>query len=242
MAMEKHTISHGGQDVVFELYRKNVKNVNLNVRPDMTIMVSANEKVPIDFIKNHVKKKVPWIFKKINYFRNAQPEKVAQKEYVSGESYKYLGKQYRLKVFEAGTEGVDYLLGYIHLYVKDKTDYYRKEMLLNKWFRERAISVFNYSLDKMYSSIEKYGVTKPAIKIKTMKARWGSCKKDKSIIILNYELIKAPKYCIDYVVLHELIHFLHRNHDERFHNFLTALMPDWKARKKILDEEVIRNL
>jgi predicted metal-dependent hydrolase len=189
-----------------------------------------------------MRKRIPWILKKVGYFKEAQPEKSGQKEYVSGESYKYLGKQYRLKVFEADAEGVKYVRGFIHLFVKDKTDYNRKELLLNKWFRERAASVFHNSLVKMYLLIEKYGVKKPEITIKTMKARWGSCQKDKSSILLNFELIKAPKYCIDYVVLHELIHFLHRNHDEKFCNFLTALMPDWKMRKKILDEEVIRNL
>ena len=240
--MEKYAISHHGQNIEFELQRKNVKNVNLNVRPDMTIMVSANEGVPLEFIKDLVHKRIPWIQKQIGYFREAQPEKAGQKEYVSGESFKYLGKQYRLKVFETDIEGVRYSRGFIHLLVKDKSDYNRKELLLNKWFAERANSIFNHSFAKMYPLIEKYGVTRPEIKIKTMRARWGSCLKEKNIIVLNYELIKAPKYCIDYVVLHELIHFLHRNHDEKFYNFLTSLMPDWKLRKKILDEEVIRNL
>jgi predicted metal-dependent hydrolase len=75
-----------------------------------------------------------------------------------------------------------------------------------------------------------------------MKARWGSCYRKDKVIILNLELIKAPKYCIDYVVLHELIHFKYKNHDNNFYTFLSSLMPDWKKRKKILDEEVIKDL
>ena len=75
-----------------------------------------------------------------------------------------------------------------------------------------------------------------------MKARWGSCHNKDKTILLNLELIKAPKYCIDYVVLHELIHFKYRNHDKKFYTFLTLLMPDWKRRKEILDEEVIKDL
>jgi len=75
-----------------------------------------------------------------------------------------------------------------------------------------------------------------------MKARWGSCLKEKNIILLNSELIKAPKFCIDYVILHELIHFKYRNHDAEFYDFMTSLMPDWKQRKEILDEEVVRQL
>jgi hypothetical protein len=75
-----------------------------------------------------------------------------------------------------------------------------------------------------------------------MKTRWGSCIKKSDIILLNFDLIKAPKYCIDYVVLHELIHFVYHNHGKRFLNLITAIMPDWKERKKMLDEEVVRSL
>ena len=75
-----------------------------------------------------------------------------------------------------------------------------------------------------------------------MKARWGSCDNGKQNIILNFDLIKAPKYCIDYVVLHELLHFMYKNHNKDFYDFLTALMPDWTYRKEILDEEIIREV
>jgi predicted metal-dependent hydrolase len=73
-----------------------------------------------------------------------------------------------------------------------------------------------------------------------MKSRWGSCHREKKVIVLNSDLIKTPKYCIDYVMLHELIHFKHRYHDKEFYNFLTSLMPDWKQRKKALDEEITK--
>ena len=94
----------------------------------------------------------------------------------------------------------------------------------------------------MYPYLEKYGIDKPEIKIRKMKARWGSCIPEKQLILLNSELIKAPKLCIDYVVLHELIHFKYRNHDSNFYDFMTSLMPDWKQRKKILDDQVVRAL
>ncbi|KPU27638.1 hypothetical protein TR13x_03670 [Caloranaerobacter sp. TR13] len=243
--MEKHSITYNRKTIEFELYRKKVKNINLNVRPDLSIVVSANENVPLEFILNFVKDKAPWILKNISYFKNVQSENTIKKDYVSGESFKYLGKQYRLKVEEVNEreyEGVKYFQGFIYLYVKDKNNYSRKERLLNDWFREKAKLNFKESLDRVYKVIEKYGIKKPDIQIRTMKARWGSCIRDKNIIILNYELIKAPKFCIDYVVLHELIHFKYKNHDADFYAFLTALMPDWKQRKEILDEEVVREL
>ncbi len=240
--MEKHTVSYRGQDIEFELYRKDVKHINLNTRPDMTVMVSANDKVPIEYIKEFVKKKAPWIAKNLSYFSDAQSESRSQKEYVSGETFKYLGKQVRLKVETSEQESVKLYKGFIYLQVKDKENYNRKKLLMDKWFREKAEEAFNESLDRVYPLVELHEISRPKIMIRVMKARWGSCVKDKGLILLNYKLIKAPKYCIDYVVLHELLHFKYRNHDNRFFNFMTALMADWKDRKKILDEEVVRGL
>lgn len=241
--MGKHSIIYGGKIIEFEVERKSVKNINLNVKPDMRVVVSANEKVPIDYLLELVKSKASWIIKNVGYFKDVQPEHTAERVYLSGETFKYLGKQYRLKVEETSDiESVKYYRGYIYLAVKDKQNYNRKEKLIDSWYREKANQKFTESLERMYPSVKKYGITKPEISIRTMKARWGSCSPEKQSILLNSELIKAPKLCIDYVVLHELIHFKYRNHDNDFYDFMTSLMPDWKQRKEILDEEVIREL
>ncbi len=242
-AMEKHTVVYSDKQIEFELERKNVKNINLNVKPDMSIVVTANDDVPVEFIQDFVKRKAPWILKNKGYFKNTQPEQITKKEYVSGESFKYLGKQYRLKVEETDKdESVKHYQGFIYLFVKDKKDLNKKKKLLNEWFEKKAAIAFKESLDRIYPIVEKYGMAKPAIQIKLMKARWGSCNRNKKIISLNSELIKAPKYCIDYVVLHELIHFMQKNHNKEFYNFMTSLMPDWRQRKEILDGEVVRVL
>ena len=180
--------------------------------------------------------------KNIGYFKDVQPEYKLVKEYVSGESFKYLGKQYRLKVEGSLEESVRYYQGFIELTVKNKKDTVRKKKLIDKWYREKAVKKFSESLKRIYPLVQNYGIQYPQIQIKTMKARWGSCLEDKNTIVLNRELIKAPKFCIDYVVLHELVHFKYRNHDAEFYNFMTSLMPDWKQRKEILDEEVVREL
>jgi len=243
ITVEKHSIIYGGKIIEFEIQRKNVKNINLNVKPDMSISVSASDKVPLDYILDFVKSKAPWIIKNVGYFKDVQPEHAEDKVYLSGETFKYLGKQYRLKVEETDElEGVKYYRGYIYLSVKDKHKYGRKEKLMDDWYRAKAEEKFTESLDRMYPFVEKYGIAKPKIHIRMMKARWGSCTPEKQSILLNSELIKAPKLCIDYVVLHELIHFKYRNHDSDFYDFLTSLMPDWKQRKEILDEEVVREL
>ena len=100
--------------------------------------------------------------------------------------------------------------------------------------------VFAESLDK---TIKKTGLPfMPEIKVKHMISRWGSCVVNKKLIVLNSVLIYAPKFCIDYVVLHELLHFENPNHDKKFYQSLTANMPDWQECKKLLDEVVIREI
>ena len=240
--MTRHKVSYGDKNIYFELERKNVKNINLNIRPDMSIAVSANDRVPLEVIKDFVKEKGPWIVKNVNYFKDFQPEEKPKKEYVSGESFKYLGRQYRLRVREAEEETVKYFRGFIYLYVKDTKDLKKKEKLFKKWLEEKAYLHFNDSLDRMLPLIKSHKIPKPQIKTREMKARWGSCHREDKVILLNTDLIKAPKHCIDYVVLHELIHFIYRNHDTKFYTYLTSLMPDWERRKEILDEEVIMDL
>ena len=241
--MEKHQVKYANQVIDFVVKRKQVKNVNLHVKPDMTVEVTANEQVPFDFIYDFVESKGSWILKQVKQFEDVQPFKRSKREYVSGESFKYLGKQYRLRVKQAaGEEFVKYFRGFIYLYVKDVDNYSRKAKLSAEWYRKKAKKTFQESLDKMYPFVQKYGVSKPEIEVRVMKARWGSALTDKNTILVNAELIKAPKYCIDYVILHELIHFKYNNHSDRFYNLLSAIMPDWPKRKAILDEEIVREL
>lgn len=171
------------------------------------------------------------------------PHKRSEREYVSGESFRYLGKQYRLRVEKTTDEEmVKYFRGFIYLYVKDLQNFQRKEKLMADWYREKAQIIFQQSLDKLSESMQKYGVGKPSLDFRTMKARWGSALIEKNTILLNTELIKAPKHCIDYVVLHELIHFKYNDHSDNFYNMLFTLMPDWQKRKAILDEEIVQEL
>lgn len=241
--MEKHQIVYANRTIEFLIERKKVKNVNLNIKPDMTIMVSASEKVPLSFIYDFVKGKGAWIIKNVKTFENVQPYKQSEREYVSGESYKYLGKQYRLRVeITNEEERVKYYRGFIVLMVRDSQNHARKAKLMDDWYREKAIKIFEESLDKQYPLVQKYGVQRPSIDLRVMKARWGSALIDSNTILLNSELIKAPKYCIDYVVLHELIHFQYNDHKESFYNMLFSLMPDWEKRKALLDDEIVREL
>ncbi|AWP36504.1 hypothetical protein CYJ15_05720 [Heyndrickxia coagulans] len=240
--MEKHQIEYANKIIDFVVKRKKVKNVNLNIKPDMTIEVTANDRVPLDFICDFVKTKGAWILKNVKTFQDVQPYRQSEREYVSGETFKYLGKQYRLRVMQEEEEKVKYFRGFIYLYVKDTENVNRKAKLIDEWYREKAQKTFHESLAKMFPLVQKYGVDKPNIDLRSMKARWGSALTEKNTILLNTDLIKAPKYCIDYVVLHELIHFKYNDHSDNFYKMLYSLMPDWEKRKAILDEEVVKDL
>jgi len=235
-----HELTSGSSLIRFTLERKNVKHINLRVQPDGEINVSAHPDVPYRQIEDFVEDKSDWILKQMKYFHAVRPIPMPEKDYVTGESFRYLGKQYRLKVMEVETdEHVKFHRGFIHVYVKDRTDQARKKQLVSAWYQKRRKVVFEESLERMWERVKSYDINYPELKTRKMKTRWGSCLIKDETIVLNNDLIYAPKACIDYVVLHELIHFIEKDHNNRFYNLMYLLMSDWEERKKYLDEEMI---
>jgi len=236
------TVNYGEKQVTFELIRKDVKHINLTVQPDLTIFVSANENVAIEEVKAFVQSKGRWIVSKLNYFKRHAPYKKLPREYVTGETFRYLGRQYKLNVMEAEKNFVRYFRGTIEMYVQDVENFRGKQRLMEDWYEQRRKVVFHGSLNRMYEVVRVYDIDFPQLETRQMSRRWGSYLPKLNKVILNKDLIIAPRYCIDYVVLHELLHFKYPDHDFSFFNQLQLLMPDWKERKRILDEEVAREI
>jgi predicted metal-dependent hydrolase len=239
--MVTHKVPIGEKKFIeFELIRKNVKNINITVRPDFSVMVSAKEAIPLNDIEAFVQNNSSWITKRLGRYQFTKSENDVEKEYVSGETFKFLGKQYRLIVEETTSiERVKLSNDFIKVYVRHKKKKTTKARLLDEWYRKEAKIAFSASLDRMFEIMKDKIAVKPNIDIKIMRKRWGSCLRAKNTILLNLELIKAPSYCIDYVTLHELIHLIHRNHHNDFYELLAIIMPDWKYMKEILDQEVV---
>ncbi len=211
---------------------KSVKNANLKVKPSGEVILV----VPTDMSRREIeyilKKRDVWIKRHLELFaKNRKPKR----ELVSGEEFIYLGKYYRLKVIEADYEKAQLKRKYFELYLKDRSDYKKKEKLINEWYKSKAEVYFKKIVEK-YSKIVKVDVK--SLKIRSMKTRWGSCNPQKSYINLNLELIKKPKRAIEYVIFHELTHLLHYHHDRNFYNYLTLHMSDWQERKKRLEESI----
>ena len=212
-----------------KIVRKDVKNITLKVRPNGEAILTTPKAASDEHIKFIIEKRAKWIAKKRTFFASF---KTPQKEYVSGEDFKYLGRSYRLKVVQSKEERVKLQRGYLELFVKDKSDIKRKENLIYEWYYEKATLYF-FNILQEFNKIVKQDIK--SVKIRQMKTRWGSCNPYKSYINLNIELIKKPKACIEYVVFHELVHLLYPDHSKKFYDYLTLYMPDWQKRKEILE-------
>lgn len=213
--------------------KKDIKNITLKVKPTCEVILTVPLNTDDKHIEYILKKRNDWINKKIDFFQ--LNNKIENKEYVSGESFKYLGKNYRLKVIQSDIENVKLLRGYIQIFIKDKTDLKRKQKLLNSWYMNKAEDYFEKIVEK-YKPIIKKEVKN--IRIRQMKTRWGSCNFSKGYINLNSELIKKSKESIEYVVFHELAHLIYDNHSREFYNYLDTYMPDWRIRKDKLETKL----
>lgn len=232
----QRTITADGREILYSLERKQVKNLNLRVRKDGSVWVSADPGVPCEEIDAFVAGKAPYILKALNHFHEMAQYRPQPKQYVSGETFNILGRGLRLRVTQAAKDSISADGVYIHLGVRDLHDIERKRRVVNRFLGQQCKMVFGDVMDTLYPSFQKYSVQKPSLRIRDMETRWGSCLAKKGIITLNKRLLEAPRHCIEYVVMHELCHLVHPNHSRQFYAFLTMLMPDWKERKLFLDK------
>ena len=209
------------------------KSVLIKVYPDCSVVIAAPENASDAEVISAAKKRQRWIFRKICDFRG-QGSNVVPRSYNSGESHLYLGKNYQLKIIVSNEEpqGVRLTRGKLETIVIEKSvDTVRG--VLKRWYRDRAKHVFNSRLDVLLEQA-LWVSEKPTIHIRAMSTQWGSCSPTGKII-LNLSLIKAPRDCIDYVILHELCHIAEHNHSDRFFRLMKQVMPNWESRKYRLD-------
>jgi predicted metal-dependent hydrolase len=228
--MKLETLEFGAKTIVYELSFSDRKTLGITVTPDMDVKVTAPENTSVEKVREKVRKKAPWILKQTCYFLTFQP-RASKKRFVSGESHLYLGRQYRLVVTMGAKDEVRYKGRAIEVTTSKKGN---AESLMTAWYRERAKIKFAEIAEPQIERFKKYGVAPTNIYLHDMPKRWGSCT-PKGKIILNPELIKAPKPCIEYVIVHELCHLVHRNHNQRFFDLQTKEMPDWQKWKDKLE-------
>jgi predicted metal-dependent hydrolase len=216
------------------IVKKDVKHINLKVKPNGEVILTAPTDSDERDIAYVLKKRAEWIDKKIAFFDAHRDNH--KKEYVSGENFRYLGRNYRLKVIESQEEVVKLQRGYLQVFVKDTANTERKKKLLRAWYSQKAQIHFMKAIEK-YKPIVKQEIE--TVRIREMKTRWGSCNPSRGYINLNLKLIEKPTECIEYVIFHELAHLVHADHSSKFYNYLSLFMPDWEKRKGRLEGQNI---
>jgi len=228
------SIQFGSKTISYSLAYKERKTLGITVHVDRTVSVKAPLDTTVAQVREKVRKRAPWIIKQQGYFLSFEPRTPARK-YVGGETHLYLGKQYRLQFINSPAEKVLLKGAFLEVHTVDKS---KGKELLSNWYQEKAIKLFLPLCEKWINKFEKYSVSPQTIKIHSMSNRWGSCT-PKGKIILNTELIQAPKRCIEYVIVHELCHLVHHNHSQAFFDLQTLVFSDWKVWKEKLERVMV---
>ena len=233
----ERSVFFGQTEIIYVVNFCERKTLAIHVYPDGNVIVDAPTAASEQVIADKVKKRAPWIFKQKLKFESYPPA-LSQRQYVSGETHRYLGRQYRLKVMEGKNDNVKLLHGHLFIETNSPENRLRVKILLQQWYRLRARVVFSERYDVCVQQVTKLNIEHhQGFQLRFMPKRWGSCT-GQGNIILNPELIAAPKDCIDYVITHELCHLRERNHSQAFYKLLTTVMKDWELRRKRLNEMV----
>lgn len=228
-------IIYGSYSLEYKLTYEKRKTLKLSVQPDMTVLLACPLNASDEKIEAFIKRKWQWIDTQIKFFGKYQ-KKVYRKEYQSGESFYYLGRQYQLVVKKSKEDKVSLSRGILLIETslgKEYPEYTKK--LLAIWFKERSHDIFRERFDEIF---KKFGYKKEVhLRIAQMKRKWGNC--DSNIVTLNPRLIQASKDCIDYVITHELCHIRYKNHNKNFFTFLDKMFPHWELVKEKLESRFL---
>lgn len=226
-------------EMPIEIIRKsNLKNLYVRINPpDGTVVVSTPMGIPEDSIKQFVLRKMPEIIRVRE--RMIAQERQAKREYVSGESCYLWGKAYMLQVvFEGSRYKIEKTPNKIIMKAPVRATEENREKTMTEWYRSELKRVFPPILIRLE---EKIGVEISACNIKNMRTRWGSCNVDKKRILINLQLVKKPVECLEYVLTHELVHLIEKNHTKRFHSLVEQYYPNWRDAKRLLSEMPLDN-
>ena len=200
--------------------------------PDGRVTISSPEHIALDKLKVYLLTKLQWIRKERKKIIT-QPRET-EKLYITRESHYLFGKRYLLKITYS-VKGTKVLLHHstIEILLPKPFDAIAKQKALHKWYRQQLALKLDALVDKWRRII---GVNPSGYTIRTMKTKWGSCSDKSGRLNFNLELVKKPIECIEYIVVHELMHFLRRHHDKDFIALMNQYLPNWQLRKKNLNE------
>lgn len=220
-------------DIEVELTFKNIKNIHLRVHPPLgKVTLSSPENISIEHLRVYISTKLGWI-------RRERKKMISQKRepeylYINNESHYFFGKRYLLKIIESDTKSQVVLRhSEIEITVPEGNDREFIKDKLYQWYRKQ---LRQFLFDKIEFYKEKMNVCPKGFGIRRVKTKWGSCSDRAKTLWFNIELAKKPKDCIEYIIVHELVHLKERNHNKNFIILMNKYLPNWQLRKKELNE------
>ena len=231
MSIKPRQITVSGVRV--QVFRKGIKNLHLGVYPPHgRVRVAAPLRVSDDAVRLAVVGKLGWIKRQRARFE-AQPRQ-STREMVSGESHYFLGRRYRLRVIERDAAAGVVLrnTSMLELHVWPETDAGQRNRILHQWYRQQLKELIPPLIEKWQAVL---GVAVAEWGVKKMKTRWGTCNIEAKRIWLNLELAKKPLKCLEYIVAHEMVHLIERNHNDRFVSILEKHLPQWRLHRQELN-------
>lgn len=230
--MNTETLQIKVSGLVVDVVRKNIKNLHLAVYPPTgRVRVAVPLRVSDEAVRMAVITRLAWIKRQQAKFKGQ--ERQSEREFVTGESHYFQGRRYRLNVvYQNGPARVVIRnKSTIDLFVREGSDTSRRERVFLAWYRRQLKALIPPLIEKWESII---GVKVAAWGVKQMKTKWGTCTIKAHRIWLNLELVKKPVRCLEYIVVHEMVHLLERHHNDRFISLMDSFMPHWREAKAML--------
>lgn len=240
MAKLEHagTLRYGDELIGYQVVqRPGRRTLGIEVHPDGRVLALVPLNCQGSMVEQKLRLRSGWISQQLAQFSRYE-RSAAPPHYVGGESHRYLGRQYRLRVApndpDSVSDRVRLLRGELLVTGPGRLPPVRVKELLRRWYLQRAREVFSKVLDACFNVWARRGYEPPRIVVRDMRSRWGSLS-PAGQMTLNSRLVQAPRRCIEYVIVHELCHLVHRNHGRAFISLLGRVMPDWQDRKERLE-------
>ena len=225
--------------ITIDVVRKDIKNLHLAVYPPKgRVRIASPLKVDDEAVRLFAISKLSWIKK--NQAKYVNQERQTERNYVSGESHYYRGQRYLLNVIHhTGHSKVQIRTKkYLDLYVKPDCTREQKEYVLITWYRRNLKEQIPPLIDKWQKIV---GVEVAEWEVRIMKTKWGTCNREAKRIWLNLELAKKPERCLEYIIVHEMVHLLERNHTDKFIAYMDMFMPQWRNHKQELNSSALKH-
>ena len=212
-------------NISIEVKQKNVKNIHLSVYPpEGRVQITAPSQMAMDTIRVFAISKLQWIKEQKKTLLNQERER--KREFLDRESHYFFGERFLLKLHEINAvPRIEIDHKHINLFVRPNTSIEKKRKIIDEWYRAELKKITPKLIAKWE---KKIGVKTNDFGIKKMRTKWGTCNTEAKRIWLNLELAKKPKECVEYIIVHELVHLLERNHNKRFVKLLNQFMPKWR--------------